>query len=93
MVVGQVKSELDDAGRKTFAVRVHKVETHEKYVTYSGVPTVEYGLSKGSTCRGVGGAQVGIILLSLFWMRSQFILLFLLTQFTLPWSLMMMTLL
>ena len=48
-------------------------------MAYSGIPTVEYGLGKGSTCRGVGGAQVGIILLSLFWMRSQFILLFPLT--------------
>ena len=93
MVVGRVKLELDDAGRRTFAVRVHKVERYEKYVTYSGIPTVEYGLNKGSTCRGVGGTQVGIILLSLFWRRSQFTLLFPLTQFTLPWSLMMMTLL
>lgn len=78
MVVRRVISKLDDAGR-TFAVRVHKVERHEEYVAYSGIPTVEYGLGKGSTCRGVGGAQVGIILLSLFWMRSQFTLLFPLT--------------
>lgn len=34
------------------------MERCEKYVAHSGIPAFESGLSKGSTGRGVGGAEM-----------------------------------